>query len=222
MSKDLTTRQFKLLSFLHAYQSEHKIMPSTREIQKHFGFASQTAAMSYLKALERKGAIIRHTNKARAIVLTDMFESSLELFDNQQQKEQEQHTAALPSIPIPIYGCIAAGMSQDIAPEREGSITLDLSRLGKPQSKSTFALRVRGESMIDAAICDGDIVILEPRAPKPGDIVAALIDGGTTLKRYMIRDNQPCLHAENPLFPNLIPVRELQIQGVVVALVRSL
>lgn len=195
-------------------------MPSTREIQKHFGFASQTAAMSYLKALERKGAIIRHTNKARAIVLTDMFEPSLELFDNQQQKEQEQHTAAL--TPIPIYGCIAAGMSQDIAPEREGSITLDLSRLGKPQSKSTFALRVRGESMIDAAICDGDIVILEPRAPKPGDIVAALIDGGTTLKRYMIRDNQPWLHAENPLFPNLIPVRELQIQGVVVALVRSI
>ena len=211
MSKDLTKRQQELLSFLKQYLAEHKIMPTTREIQEHFGFASQTAAMGHLKALERKNVIIRHTHKARAVVLTE------------PSCGENCAPASLESLlPIPIYGNIAAGMSQEVAPEIEGSITLDLSRLGKPQTDTTFALRVRGESMINAAICDGDIVILEPRSPKPGDIVAALIDGETTLKRYAISDGKPYLHAENDNYPDLKPLRELQIQGVVVALVRSI
>lgn len=211
MSKNLTKRQQELLSFLKGYLAEHKIMPTTREIQEHFGFASQTAAMGHLKALERKKVIVRHTHKARAVVLMDP-----------DMDDQDEPADTTPSRSIPIYGCIAAGMSQEASPEIEGSITLDLSRLGKPHTDTTFALRVRGESMINAAICDGDIVILEPKKPRPGDIVAALIDGETTLKRYAVSDGKPFLHAENDLYPDLMPVRELQIQGIVVALVRSL
>lgn len=209
MSKDLTKRQQELLTFLKDYLAKNKIMPTTREIQEHFKFASQTAAMGHLKALERKKVIVRHTHKARAVVLVD----------SDDEEEQDAMTSLRP---IPVYGNIAAGMSQDVVPEVEGSITLDLSRLGKPQTDSTFALRVRGESMINAAICDGDIVILEPRKPVPGDIVAALIDGETTLKRYAVSGGKPYLHAENENYPDLRPVRDLQVQGVVVALVRSL
>lgn len=75
--------------------------------------------------------------------------------------------------------------------------------------------------MIDAHICDGDTVILEKREPKAGDIVAALIDGETTLKRYVVEGGRPFLHAENEQFPDLIPVQELVVQGVMVALLRK-
>jgi len=80
---------------------------------------------------------------------------------------------------------------------------------------------VRGDSMIGADISDGDLVILENREPRPGAVVAALIDGETTLKRYLHQRGRPYLKAENPRFPDLLPARELIIQGVMVALVRK-
>ena len=76
--------------------------------------------------------------------------------------------------------------------------------------------------MVDAHIVDGDIVIMEDRKDvRPGDIVAALIDGETTLKRYVVDRGRPYLKAENPLFPDLRPARELRVQGVMVSLVRK-
>ena len=93
---------------------------------------------------------------------------------------------------MPIYGEIAAGMAQDAEPEREGCISIDIATLGIPRHARTFALRVRGDSMIDAHICSGDTVILEFREPRKGDIVAALIDGETTLKRYLV-EQRPTL-----------------------------
>lgn len=74
--------------------------------------------------------------------------------------------------------------------------------------------------MVDAHICDGDTVILELREPRNGDVVAALIDGETTLKRFIIKDGNTYLHAENSNFPDLIPAQELIVQGVMVALLR--
>ena len=123
-------------------------------------------------------------------------------------------------VDVPIYGSIAAGMSQDAEPEQEGSVAVDVSALGIPRHARTFALKVRGNSMIDAHICSGDTVILEFREPRKGDIVAALIDGETTLKRYLVNKGQPFLRAENADFPDLIPARELVIQGVMIALLR--
>lgn len=75
--------------------------------------------------------------------------------------------------------------------------------------------------MIDAHICNGDTVILEFREPRKGDIVAALIDGETTLKRYLVERGKPFLRAENADFPDLIPAQELVIQGVLIALLRQ-
>ena len=74
---------------------------------------------------------------------------------------------------------------------------------------------------LDAHICEGDTVILELREPRNGDVVAALIDGETTLKRYIMDGGSPYLQAENEAYPDLIPARELIIQGVMVALLRK-
>jgi repressor LexA len=201
MQPELTHRQKEILAYLRMSQRKMGIIPSTREIQHYFGFASQTAAMSHLRALERKGVIQRLPGKARAVI----FPEDLDRGD---------------IVDVPIYGTIAAGMSQDAEPEQEGSVAVDVSALGIPRHARTFALKVRGNSMIDAHICSGDTVILEFREPRKGDIVAALIDGETTLKRYLVTKGQPFLRAENADFPDLIPARELVIQGVMVALLR--
>ncbi|MES2997468.1 MAG: transcriptional repressor LexA [Verrucomicrobiota bacterium] len=202
MSRSITTRQQEIVDYLRKAQRETGFMPSTREIQHFFNFASQTAAMSHLRALERKGIIQRLPGKARAIVFPEELDRS-EISD------------------IPMYGNIAAGMAQDVTTERDGCIAVDISALGIPRNAKTFALKVRGESMIDAQICDGDLVILEFREPRKNDIVAALIDGETTLKRYVVENGRPFLRAENPEFPDLIPARELVIQGVLIALLRQ-
>lgn len=201
MKAKLTQRQQQVLAYLKNEVRNTGVMPSTRDIQAEFGFASQTAAMSHLRALERKGVIERRQRKARAIS-----------FPDELRRE--------PIVDVPIYGRIAAGMAQDAEPEREGCISIDVRTLGLGDSARTFALKVRGDSMIGAHICNGDVVVLEFREPRNGDIVAALIDGETTLKRYVIRGNKPFLHAENPAFPDLIPARELVVQGVLVALLR--
>lgn len=198
----MTDRQKEILDYLKSAQRTTGVMPSTREIQHYFGFASQTAAMSHLRALERKGVIQRLPGKARAVV-----------FPEELDREE--------IIDIPIYGQIAAGMAGEVEQRREGCVSIDIASIGLPRSARTFALKVRGESMIDAHICHGDTVILEFREPRNRDIVAALIDGETTLKRYVVNKGKPYLHAENEEFPDLIPARELIIQGVMVALLRK-
>ena len=197
----LTERQRGVLEFIQNEQREKGITPSTREIQAHFGFASQTSVMQYIATLERKGFLGRHARKARALI-TPM--QKVRITD------------------IPIYGQIPAGMATLTEQTMDGHVSLDTRSVNASKNGRTFALRVRGDSMIDAHILDGDIVILEDRKDvQNGDIVAALIDGETTLKRYVMEHGRPYLKAENPLYPNLVPARELRIQGVMVSLVRK-
>ena len=197
----LTERQRGILEFIQTEQREKGITPSTREIQSHFGFASQTSVMQYLATLERKGFLDRHARKARALITPVQ---KVRITD------------------IPIYGQIPAGMATLTEQTIEGHVSLDTRSVNASKNGRTFALRVRGDSMIEAHILDGDIVILEDRKDvQNGDIVAALIDGETTLKRYVMEHGRPYLKAENPLYPNLVPARELRIQGVMVSLVRK-
>ena len=200
--ESLTSRQSELLQYLRDYQRENGVMPSTREIQRHFGFASQTAAMSHLRALEKKGVIQRHAGKARAVV----FPADLDRAE---------------VVDVPVYGRIAAGFAADTPEHQDGCISLDTQTLGVGRNARTFALIVRGDSMTGAHILDGDSVMLEIREPRPKEIVAALIDGETSLKRYVVNNGSPYLKAENPKYPDLIPVQELIIQGVMVALIRN-
>ncbi len=197
----LTERQQDVLGFIQSEQRERGFTPSTREIQKHFGFASQTSVMQYLDVLQRKGFLDRHARKARALITPV---SKVRITD------------------IPIYGQIPAGMATATEEAIEGHISLDARTANTSKNSRTFALRVRGDSMIEAHILDGDLVILEDRKEvQNGDIVAALIDGETTLKRYVVDHGRPYLKAENPLYPDLVPARELRIQGVMVSLVRQ-
>jgi repressor LexA len=197
----LTERQRDILEFIQSEQREKGITPSTREIQHHFGFASQTSVMQYLGTLERKGFLDRHARKARALITPVQ---KVRITD------------------VPIYGQIPAGMATLTEQTIEGHVSLDARSVNASKNGKTFALRVRGDSMIDAHILDGDIVILEDRKDvQNGDVVAALIDGETTLKRYVMEHGRPYLKAENPLYPDLVPARELRIQGVMVSLVRK-
>ena len=198
----LTARQQEILDFLHAEHRRSGIMPSTREIQEHFGFASQTAAVSHLRALEKKGVIIKKDRKARSLMFADAAERE-------------------PIVDVPIYGAIPAGYSDDTTPEADGTLSVDVRSMGLDERTKAYALKVRGESMIDAHIMDGDHVVLENREPRDQDVVAALIYGETTLKRYVANGRKPYLKAENPDFPDLLPVQELMIQGVMVGLVRG-
>ena len=197
----LTGRQKSILDFIQNEQREKGITPSTREIQSHFGFASQTSVMQYIATLERKGFLDRTARKARSLITP---RQKIRISD------------------IPIYGQIPAGMATETEQQAEGHVSLDTESVNASSGARTFALRVRGDSMIDAHILDGDIVILEDRKDaQNGDIVAALIDGETTLKRYVVERGRPFLKAENPLYPNLTPARELRIQGVMISLIRK-
>jgi repressor LexA len=121
---------------------------------------------------------------------------------------------------IPILGAIPAGFGDATEPTELGSIPVDLEALNIKSPSRTFALKVRGDSMLGAQIADGDLVIIEAREPKVGEVVAALIDGETTLKRFVIENGLLFLKAENPKYPDLIPLQELTVQGVVRAVVR--
>lgn len=206
LNKKLTKRQREVVDYLVSCMEQTGFMPSTREIQDHFNFSSQTAAVSHLRALERKGAIERSPNKARALrVIEGSAESPSTLL-------------------IPVYGSIVAGMAEHTEQsslDDDDCIAVDVRTLGIPKGAKTFALRVRGDSMIDAHICPGDVVIMEFREPRYGDVVAALIDGETTLKRYIVVKDRAFLRAENDNFPDMIPVEELIVQGVMVGLLRK-
>lgn len=123
---------------------------------------------------------------------------------------------------ISVLGAIQAGIpvSESARPDRLDAFDMDTLRI--PNTMRTFALKVRGDSMINAGIHSGDVVILDhEKEPKNRDIVAALIDGDSTLKRYVVQRGKPFLKAENPAYPTLIPAQELVIQGVLVAMVRQ-
>lgn len=202
MHKKLTQRQSEIVDYLKKAHRATGLMPSTREMQHYFGFASQTAAMSHLRSLEKKGIIQRLPGKARAVIFPDDLER------NEISK-------------IPIYGAIAAGFAEAQEQQLDAYLSMDLTALGCSNKQEIFALKVRGDSMIDAHICDGDLVILEKRQARHLDIVAALIDGESTLKRLIQEKGKTYLKAENPHFPDLIPASELSIQGVLLALVRK-
>jgi repressor LexA len=121
---------------------------------------------------------------------------------------------------IPLLGSIIAGKPDNADGRIDGCIDIDPTTLRLPKNARTFALKVRGDSMRNAAILEGDVVIMEFREAKHGDIVAALIDGETTLKRFIVQNGVPYLRASNPKYPDRIPARELVIQGVLIALLR--
>jgi repressor LexA len=201
---ELTQKQQAVLDFIAA-EAQAGAPPTLREIAAHFGFRSKTAAADHVRALRQKGFLSGDPDrKARSLQLSRL---------------GRRH----PASDIPIFGVIPAGFPQDRYQDAKGCVSVDLSTLGIKSTPRTFALEVRGDSMIGRHICDGDIVVLEHgRTPRSGDVVAALIDNESTLKTYVQeRGKPPHLKAENPRYPKLHPATELVIQGVMVALLRK-
>lgn len=210
--KDLTVRQQEVLGYLQLHLREFGTWPSFREIEEHFGFRSTNAVMGHLRALEKKGYISRVPGQART------FRINLDLLEENAPAE------SLDVVEIPIYGHIAAGYPDGVETGGEiGRLQIDVESAGIRRSRRSFALKVRGESMVDVGIFDGDTVVIEQSPPRDGDIVAALIDGETTLKRFINKPGRsPYLKAENKSFPELHPISELVVQGIAKAVVRSL
>ena len=204
---NLTPRQSQILSFLRECAEERGSVPSLREIMEEFGFTSTATVASHLELLEKKGAISRQAGRSRNIVLKDFTPRS-------------SHQEARFFLEVPVYGMIPAGVPEGQEQEAARCISVDPETIRIPKNAKTFALEVRGDSMVGAGILDRDLVIMELAEPRHRDIVAALIDEEVTLKRYLIEHGSPFLRAENPLYPDLIPARELIIQGVFRALIR--
>jgi repressor LexA len=202
---DLTGRQRQILDFVQSAKLSAEASPTLREIAAHFGFKSSRAAADHLDALKRKGFLQSEPGKARTLRGTPPLEK-----------------LRSPVVDIPLFGSIPAGLPQAREQDAEGCVSVDVESIGLNPTRSTFALRVTGESMVGRHILDGDIAVLE-HGPEPrhGDIVAALIDGESTLKTFVKRNGKPYLKAENPKYPDLLPAQELMIQGVFKALIRK-
>jgi repressor LexA len=196
----ITDRLQAVLYFFRDFRAEKGVMPSLREIQGDFRFASSQAAHKHVHALEEKRAIQRSGGAARSVTATGVVHANY--------------------VHIPLLGMIPAGYPSDQEQQSDRCVSIDEDTLQLPKNARTFALEVRGDSMIDAHIVEGDVVILELRDPTHRDIVAALIDGETTLKRFLVHKGKPFLRAENSKYPDLIPAHELVIQGVFRALLR--
>jgi repressor LexA len=203
--RQLTQRQQQVLDFIQTSQHRHGVPPSLRDIAHQFGFRSMSTAVDHVRALRRKGALAHQSRRAR----------SLRVISPLQHLRQR-------IVDIPVYGSIPAGFAEDRRQEAKGCLSIDIESLGIKPTPRTFALEVQGDSMIGKHILAGDVVVLEHGlTPHPGDVVAALIDNESTLKTFVLEHGKPCLRAENPRYPKLIPAGELVIQGVMVALIRK-
>lgn len=201
----LTDQQQAIRDFIQVEVAAGRACPSQREIAEHFGFASKTAVVCHVRALVKKGVLAVEAGKARSLRLVDGVR------------------AVRPAVvEIPLFGSIPAGFGREREQEADECLPVTIESVGFKPTRNTFALRVVGDSMIGKHICDGDIVILEHGAePRPGQIVAALIDRKSTLKTFLLKNGKPFLKAENPKYPELIPSEELVIQGVFRTLIRK-
>jgi len=205
----LTRRQKEVMDFLSTFIANHGYSPSYEEIASGLGLASLATVHKHIQALEAKQYVRRSYNHSR----------SLEVGDRYSAEEKARHPQANDSS-IPLLGRIAAGAPVEAIPNPE---TLQLSAF--VDTDRTFALEVRGESMIEDHICNGDFVLAEKAdSVKNGDIVVALVDGSeATLKRYYAEADgrirlQPANSAMSPIF---VDPANLQIQGRVLAIMRK-
>jgi len=201
----LTRKQQQILDFILKWQRTQGATPTYQEIADQFGFRSLNSVTEHVRLLRQKGFLESEPRKARALRVT----SPLAKLRNRM-------------VDIPLFGAIPAGLPQTREQDAEGCVTVDVESIGYKPTRNAFALRVTGDSMIGRHILDGDFVVLE-HGPEPrnGQIVAALIDGASTLKTFVLKSGKPWLRAENPKYPDLIPAQELMIQGVFKALIRK-
>ena len=201
---DLTIRQREILELIEAAVAKRGYPPSVREIGDAVGLSSPSTVHSHLSTLSAAGYIRRDPSKPRAIEIIDGGATPL-------------HRA--PVRDVPLVGRIAAGSPILAEEDIEEIYPLPTELVGHDP---VFMVRVRGDSMIDTGIFDGDYVVVrrQPEA-RDGDLVAALVDGEeATVKRLQRRDGRVILRAENPDYPPMVFTEGVEILGVVVAILR--
>jgi len=203
----LTKRQKQVLDFIAGFVDENGYCPSYEEIARGLGLASLATVHKHISVLEAKNYLKRGFNQSRSIELTPKY-------------AQDQRRTRPANTEIPLLGRIAAGAPVESVEQSEVLNFADFAG-----NQGTFALEVRGNSMIDDHICDGDLILLERVAEaRDGDIVVALVAGNeTTLKRFY-RESEDTVRlqpANSTLQPILVPARDVQIQGRLLAVLRK-
>lgn len=195
--KDLTDRQNQVFQVLKEYVESYGIAPTHVELAELIGVSSSKAAADHLKALEKKNVIKIYADKPRGIqILTNDTEG------------------------LPLIGSVAAGLPIEAVENVESYITLpEILKRKKP----TFLLRVRGDSMVDAGILDGDLIaVRKTNHAEIGQIVVARIDDEVTVKRLQKQGNQAVLQPANEAYqPIVLPAEDLIIEGQFVGLIRA-
>lgn len=204
--KGLTDRQSEVLGFMRTFSQRHGLPPTVREVAERFRVTPR-AAFDHIRALERKGALLRRVTARRT-------SRALTLADHRGSRSRE----------VPVLGRIAAGAPLLAEENREGSVPIDGAWL-QSKGEDLFALRVRGESMVNAHIVEGDLVLVRKQETvEPGDIVVALLDNEATVKRFARQGDAIVLRAEHPTLPPIViqpGEREVKILGKVVGLLRG-
>jgi len=195
----ISATQRRILEVIRQSNRERGYPPSVREIGTIVGLGSTSSVAHHLKALERHGLLRRDAHGARAVDVRGPDDDA--------------------AVSVPLLGAIAAGVPIPAEESVEDELTLPLALVGHG---TLFALKVRGDSMIDAAICDGDVVVVRRQAVADnGDIVAAMIEGEATVKVFRSRDGHVELVPRNPAY-DVIPGDAAVILGKIVSVLRRL
>jgi repressor LexA len=204
----LTKRQKEVLDFLVTFMNKHGYSPSFEEIARSLKLTSLATVHKHITTLERKGFVRRAYNQSRSIEV-------MQLPKPVREQVLDRHT-----VELPLMGRIAAGRPLEAVEEHE---TLSLGEFAR--SDKTFALQVKGSSMIDDHILNGDYVVVEPtQVANPGEIVVALVgNDDATLKRFYREPGgkirlQP---ANSDMAPIIVPAADVKIQGRVVGVLRK-
>lgn len=198
----LTKHQSNVLEYIREFQQKKGYSPSLADLAEAFEVKSKNAVAKVVNVLEKTKKITKDP-KGRIKII-------------------DRIAAAVESIPfsLPLFGPIAAGFAAPVEEQAEETITIE-NYLVKDKS-STFLLRVKGDSMIEAGIHEGDLVVVERgKEPRVGDIVVGILDGEFTLKRLLKEGGRFVLKAENSRYPRLYAREELQIAGVVRGTIRK-
>lgn len=205
MMKPLTKEQSRVLSFIVQQQQENGVPPTVREICDAMGYRSINSASQHLRLIEQKGHIRLIKGKARGIEL---------LIDLPRESDGNR-------IDVPLVGSVAAGRPVIAVENLEGHITLDRNLF---RGDGLFALRIKGDSMRDIGVLDGDIIIVQQQnSANNGEIVVAIVEGEATLKRYLKEKDRVILRAENPDYGDMVVSsdRDIWIAGKMVGMMRK-
>ncbi|PXY35296.1 repressor LexA [Prauserella sp. PE36] len=202
----LPHRQQRILVAIRDWVVRYGYSPSTREIGDAVGLRSTSSVSKHLASLEEKGFLRRSSSVSRPIDVRAFL------------REPSGGQSTEDSVPVPVVGDIAAGTPISAVEHVDDTLTLPRELIGRG---NVFGLRVRGDSMIDAAICDGDIVVVKQQSEAhSGQIVAAMIDGEATVKVFRRRGGHVYLEPRNPAY-EVIDGDEAVVLGVVVSVLRS-